>query len=587
MTRPSGAHARDSLSFGVRLWCNAVSSGTFLTGWTALASLLLATTILGPYHRVGALAEIPLGFGVGLAGWLVLAAAMIPVAVAERRLHSPVARGVLVVSAILAASVARPFLNDAIATALGDLALHQNLAERVATNLVAWLPVLSLVGITTVRYGSTTRTRARLAAALTSLSEGKRRLRRYERDGRELVIRSVADLRTRRDELLTLSVDFDAVRDFADAVRSVSHRLMEQSRVQLQSVIPDAVEQRSAHPGLSSFLARLRPPPVLLVGAFYLAGTVPYVSLVGGWPLLLANAAVGLGLALAADIATRTLAPHLHVRARGVALIAVWAGAGVAITAIGAVIMPDAGLVLLIPVIAVPALAVVCALCTDAVHRAAIRATRLSTVLTMVARSLAAHTAQARAPLTRAADTLHGRVQGRCVIFAAYLDEHEPTEAALEKFRVETDRALDEVIAALDNDTTPRTETLADLINAWSGVVNVDVEVSPAASSALADDEVARRAAEMANEALVNAVKHSTARTARLTVDATEESVRMRVANPGRLLPRLERTPGLGIAGLGDSARLIQEGPEVVLETSIPRPGLQDDVTEQPRATVA
>jgi signal transduction histidine kinase len=69
-------------------------------------------------------------------------------------------------------------------------------------------------------------------------------------------------------------------------------------------------------------------------------------------------------------------------------------------------------------------------------------------------------------------------------------------------------------------------------------------------------------------EGFVNAVKHSAARTVRLSVTGGPGAVTVAVSSPGQL--GAVRTPGLGLASFGDRARLRQDGEDVVLEVIVP-----------------
>lgn len=549
---------------GVRVWRDALSSGEFLTGWSALVSLTVAVTILGPYQHARDLGTIITALLVAVIGWALLTAAMLPVAWAERRLTRPHARVALIVAAIIVGSVARPLLNDAIASQFDPRIVPADMLQRIATNAAAWLPLLSLVAITTVRYNATRLARLRMMTAIATLSDGKRRSLSYAQESRRLVVTSVADLRRQRDELLRRDViDFGAVRDFSEAVRAASHALVERAQ-SFPEIVPGDTRDRLPASPVVPFLSRLQAPPMLLVGALYLSGSGPYTYLVGGVPLLATAIAIGLLVTLAADLATRSAARHCAGRTRGRRFIVIWTAAGGAITIAGACILPGHGGVLLIPLIAIPGVAVISALCTDAVQRSGTRAQRLQTVLSVAAHAFAAQTVQAREPLTAAADALHGRVQGRCVMFAAYVDENAPSPEDLDDFRAQTDRALDETLAVADR-RAPTPDTLDELLAAWAGILDLTVQISPAARAAITDNEVSHRAARVANEGFVNAVKHSAARTAQVDIDARGQTLLIRIAAPGRLPTVQGRSFGHGISGLGAGTRLVQVGDDVVL----------------------
>jgi hypothetical protein len=122
---------------------------------------------------------------------------------------------------------------------------------------------------------------------------------------------------------------------------------------------------------------------------------------------------------------------------------------------------------------------------------------------------------RAQAPLLHAASTLHGRVQGRCVIFAARVDENPPTADDIAQFRVDTDRALDEVLVPVPTSEI-ETGALRRML-AGEPIMVLETRIDDAAASA-DGAEAAPIVSEVVNEALVNAVKHSGARAARIDI---------------------------------------------------------------------
>jgi hypothetical protein len=133
---------------------------------------------------------------------------------------------------------------------------------------------------------------------------------------------------------------------------------------------------------------------------------------------------------------------------------------------------------------------------------------------------------RAQAPLLHAASTLHGRVQGRCVIFAARVDENPPTADDIAQFRVETDRALDEVLVPVPTSEIETVGALRRMLAGWEPIMVLETRIDDAAASAVDGAEAAPIVSEVVNEALVNAVKHSGARAARIDIstDAGETS---------------------------------------------------------------
>ena len=119
-------------------------------------------------------------------------------------------------------------------------------------------------------------------------------------------------------------------------------------------------------------------------------------------------------------------------------------------------------------------------------------------------------------------------------------------------------------------------DTLDGLLEAWSDVLDLSVDIRPPAAAALSSTPVARTAAAIVSEALVNAVKHSGARRATVVVrtePGTEGTLEIEVSSPGHL--RANRpSDGRGLARLGPGVRVIQRGPDVVLSAGIPLPSM-------------
>lgn len=177
--------------------------------------------------------------------------------------------------------------------------------------------------------------------------------------------------------------------------------------------------------------------------------------------------------------------------------------------------------------------------------------------------------ASARAPelLRHAASTLHGRVQGRCVIFAALADEHPPTADDIARFRDETDTALDELLPAHD---TPPTGGFDRMLAGWRPLMDLDTRIADAAASAIAQAGDGSVLTEVVNEALVNAVKHSGARAARIEITMGDSGeMFVRVAAPGRLPRAVMQTRSFTGWTL-----LFQDGDDVVLEAAVPATGV-------------
>lgn len=161
------------------------------------------------------------------------------------------------------------------------------------------------------------------------------------------------------------------------------------------------------------------------------------------------------------------------------------------------------------------------------------------------------------------------------MVFAASLEDDPATADGARDFVAAVDAVLDDV-RDVDARTPGTTDTLDGLLEAWSDVLELSVDISPAAAAVLSSTPVARSAAAIVSEALVNAVKHSGARRAAVvmrTEPGAEGTLEVEVASPGRL--RTNRPgDGRGLARLGPRASVAQRGPDVVLSAGIPLPSM-------------
>jgi hypothetical protein len=224
-----------------------------------------------------------------------------------------------------------------------------------------------------------------------------------------------------------------------------------------------------------------------------------------------------------------------------------------------------------VPLLGFPGVAVIAALCADAVHRSVVQARLLTRALTDEASSLSARTARTREMLRRAAAELHGHVQGRCVVFAAALEDRPATREEAEGFRIRIEAALDEVLSP--RDPVESADEIGDMIATWSHVLEIRTSVGAAAQARLRDDcRASRRVAQVASEGFVNAVKHSGARQAEFSVQERTTGpgpvLRVEVVSPGTLGSSIGPV-GRGVANLGAGARVYQRGDDVVLEATI------------------
>jgi hypothetical protein len=544
----------------------AVSGGRFFSWSTLLASGIVAVAIMSPYIGREGLVEILEAMLASLLAWLAVVVAVLPAAVAERSIRSRAGRGAVVLGALVVVAVARPFLNDGIASALFGHASTGEWPQRIATNALIWFTLLPLVAAARAWYVDARNAASRLTAALAVFDDLRRRISRYAEANSALLADEVAGLRGRRDALLAEPVDFDVVRAFADEVRATSHRLDERLQVPLDHGAGYAVPSSRGR-GAGGILAQLARPPAALIAGIYLVASVPYMYIVGGWPLILLALVVLSALAGAADLATRLLSRGRGATARGAVIVGCWAVVGAAMMAAGILLTSVEGVVLLVPLLSLPGLAIVVAFGTHALQRVRQDDQTLTHLPGTTSAIVTAQTARAREPLWRAVDLLHDRVQARCVIFAARVDERPPTDAEIDDFRTGTDAAFAEILGGAPVQESEE-DDLDGLLAIWSGVLDVRAQIDPPAMAALQSRTVAAAVVAAVGEGFVNAVKHSAARTVRLSVTGGPGAVTVAVSSPGQL--GAVRTPGLGLASFGDRARLRQDGEDVVLEVIVP-----------------
>ncbi|MFK4115748.1 hypothetical protein ACI2K6_14080 [Microbacterium sp. NPDC006705] len=570
MSRGRTSRHRARVRPGVAIWWDAVSSGRFFTPWSALVAVPVSAIVLAPYATVDTPLELLSAQFSGLLVAGILAVALLPVVLAERRIPSSTARGVLVLAALVAAAVARPFLNDALAVGAFGLGTDPAWSERIVTNVVAWVSVLSLVAVTEQLYVSSRTARTRLADALRTVTDEQRRAGRYERDTREFLTSEISALRTALAALVASPLDFERVRGFSDGVRSVSHRARDRAGLELADISPDDAGPSAIEMARTVF-ERLRPPAPGLVGVIFAAGSAPFALRTEG-PVFAAVLIVGVvALCLAVDRLTRGIACRSSALRRGRRLVGLWLGAGIVVAAAAAVVVGLPSFIPVIPAIALPGIAIVAALCAEAIHRGRVETRRLGRALQALVRSAADQTSSTRQDLAHASDVLHSRVQSTCVILAARVDDEIATPGDIRDFELAISAGLTDALGAR-RPGAARAADLAETVAIWRPVLTVSSAVDPAATVAMSDALVTTRVVAVVAEGLVNAVKHAAARSADIEVRGAADgaSLSVRVRTPGRLRSDAGAATGLGLAGLGPSARVFQNGRDVVLEASVP-----------------
>ncbi|WP_336630943.1 MULTISPECIES: ATPase [unclassified Microbacterium] len=550
----------------VAAFADAAGSGRFFTLWSALASFAVAVVLLVPVLPRG-LDGYAHGMAASAVGWSVLAIPVLAVAAAERRIPRRLARIVMVSAALVGVAVARPFVNDAVVLSMFDIESDGQLVSRVGTNLLVVVLLFSFVAVITTQDRTARTISAHLALALARSHAARRELDDEEQENVRLVQATVDELRAARDRLLEGRIDFEAVRDYSALVRAASHRLDHLSEKPAPVPVLDegVVAPDPPRPRLVDALV---PTPFLLVGLVFAFVCAPFALARGGVLVL----AAALGCIVVIDLLAGWLLrvrPDRRGRPAARAFVLAWTGGGAISATVAAALLPGSGLLLVVPMCALPLTAVVIAVALDARRRVRAEERASTDRLAGAARDLADRMRAAREPLRHAAGTLHGRVQGRCVIFAAMVDEAPPAEAAVDRFRAETDAALDEVLRPAADPAVGVVDELGRTLAGWQPLLQLDTRVSPEAVGLLSEHGAVSVVAELVNEGLVNAVKHSDARAARIDVTVEPGGVRVRVASPGEL-PR----PVMSTRRFGGRALLYQDAEGVVLESTVSPAGI-------------
>ncbi|TDL46444.1 hypothetical protein [Microbacterium oleivorans] len=550
-------------------------SGEYFTRWSLLLALAVGVLLSVPSVGSPSFGGYLRGVTVAALGSPLLVTIGLAAAWAERRLTNRAARAFVVAGAIGAISGIRPFVNDAISTLVFATSTGGNWTTRITTNLVTCIALFTVCAVAITYHRRLRATTERLQLAGVQMRAGIAEVRRLREAATAARHRLVDELRTSRDDLLASPVTYERVRDYSNSVRAASHHLDSLPTAPAPGSLDDDLGERRRLP----LMGRLGATPPLAVGLTYVAATLPF-GLAHGGPSVAATAIVA---CVAIDLVAFALlraARRLRPRLRGIVFLAVWLAAGAAVMALTFTLIPAVGSLGLVPLLGVPLVAAVISLSVDAYRRARIEERRATTVLLASARRLAAEVDTTTAPLQRAIDVLHGRLQGRCVILAAHVDENVPDVDTLEAFRTQTDDILDEVRTG-DAPTSGDGEDIDDLVRAWSVVMDVTLTVADDAREGLSAAAIADGVHGLVNEALVNAVKHSGARWADIKIDRDGDAIAARVSSPGILAATTpstgERVTGIGTRGARTVLR--QAGDRVVLEGLFPLPSATNATT--------
>ncbi|UIN32104.1 hypothetical protein [Microbacterium binotii] len=555
---------------------DAVSGGAFLTRWSALLSFIVASTVSVPTIADATLKGYIAAVLVGALGWVVLSIIVLPAAAAERRLTSPRARALVVLTALIVAAIVRTPVNNTVSVLLWNTSTAGAWGPRTLTNVVTTLVVFGIVGVATTQFARRRLVAQRLAAVLELMRRRLERAQERATQSHDLLVETVSELRARRNAMLAGGVDFDTVRAYAMQVRDASHRLAQLAEDEGPAPDPLATDSNAVPAGRSPLA--LIPTPWLIVALVYNIASLPF-AFTAGPPTVVGIGYLGVCLLdIVAGAVTRV--PRLRGTTPGSVrpgvFIVTWLLAGIGVALLTFTLFPDVRMLSVVGVVAIPAAALTLSLCVDAMRRVRSAEYRSARVLARVAQRVAASDARTSERLSRASNLLHGRVQGRCVILAAQADDGSPLTEETRVFRDQTDEAFDAILDPRPNPDGAPTPGIAGsvegLLSAWSGVVTTVLEVDAAGRLALTDRATAERAIDAVNEALVNAVKHSSARVAAVAISGMADGrVHVRVSSRGALAASARRSAGLGTRAAGIA--ISQQGEDVVLESILPAAG--------------
>ncbi|MBB2976401.1 hypothetical protein FHX49_001975 [Microbacterium endophyticum] len=566
----SGRQAALTPALAVR---TALTSRRFYTGWSALVSFVFASTVFGAYLGPTTLNEYGRGFIVSAVTWSILAICVVPFALLQRRLESPLLRTTITVGTLIAASLVRAPLNDALSSLITpDVANAGHWTQRGLLNLLVWTIVLTMVAVATTSYEASSAMARRLASGLNAMRAADQEVDQFAAEVTEAT-------NTARRELLGAidavgdprygEVDFERVKKLSEAIRSQSHLLESFATQRLRSPRELVTAARSYRVPRRTVLARVATPPIMLVGGVYGVATAAYTLYFLGREAGIFLLAIVFSVSFLVDLLCRLGRNKLSARRRGALVVCAWIACGAVIAAVTTA-LPTAPVVApLIPLLGIPVVAAIAALCTDSFAELRIQEKLLTQSLSGYRGSAGARTSEIRAALHRVSERLHGRAQGRCVMFAATLDERSALPQEVSDFQSEVRLAVE---TAFDESPGVRdVARLDDLISTWSHVLSIDAAIEREADVAMRDPLVSQNVVEIVTEAFVNAIKHSDARTARVAATVAADSpstLQVDVSTPGVIQHRGPQ--GRGLLNISVPTRLFERDGWVVLEARVP-----------------
>mgnify|MGYP006925658048 FL=1 len=499
---------------------------------------------MGPYFTPAS--------GIGLLGlfvasalsWAVLAALLVPFALAERAQKVRSRRVVMLVIVVTLAAAARPWLIDVVLELLGLPTTSQELLlSRVATNAVVWWTVLIVIAMLRNQVRALRDLNCRLGEVVESMRFDAEALARKARDARDEISKCQADLGRRLETLMQR----DGIGWCASEVLAFSEGPVREWSRTLSSfslVLDGASEKRTPNqPETQSrivppSLCHLRVPPVGVVVLVYLVLALPYGIRELRPGLTLAILAVLAIFGILADWMPRSLLARWPARRQFLCFLLVWLVAGVITSAM---VVPAGAVPLYLawfPVLVLPIVAIVCGWSAGLLHGLTAEGNRLESMIRQRRLQLVEGVAAPRDALRLAANLLHRDVQADCLLYAAGdLDaaaQHEllsRVSTRISKLSQVVDRAEDLGAGVVG---------IKAMVNAWSGVIDVRLTFDAAALELIdCTPMLARHVGEVVTEGLVNTVKHADELVAKIDIRALATGagrvVLVEVSSPGTL----------------------------------------------------
>lgn len=567
---------------------SAVGSGRFVTPWSVAVSLPLSVTVMAP---VGDEVEVLRALPASLATWICFAVGLAAVAVLERTLRSTRARTIAVTLGVLGCATIRPMVQDAWLQLGG---LHTPAADqlpfRIATNIIVWGVVLSIVAVFEASLRSLRRTNTLLRTVIDALAQSQEHARMFAHDAAQLVEQAVSALHTAIAELSPNSAEVRRLG--GEHFRLWSHRLAtfaetgpETTAGESGAEVSDADESDAdglrtvpgsgARPALqhaslhraSPHRLSFRVPPAGVVTVLYAACLFPYaartqepVELLTGLTLLVIGGAI-------VDVLPRRRSIAQSPRGASTLFLILSSALGLALSLLAAA-QGVAPLIAVVSAIAYLGLAVGAGGCSGALHSLRREQQRLSGAVATTQRATRSGTRPTREGLRGAAELLHRDGQGACIVFALA----HPTPSATEIRGLQHDLAVvvDRLPSAFATSQDRSDQvSLSGLFETWAQVIDLSVDIDDDSHLALQTTPgVAQDCYDLIAEGLLNAVKHGRERRAAVSLHCVASGagplLQARVSSAGEVSPGVRLRASSRIHELG--ARLIAGHGLVVLE---------------------